>query len=169
MGNGMDEATNSRKREIIATVAVLVVIVLIVVGVTLTNKKSDNTVTDTATQDTTASTTPSTTTDITATTSTAAYKDGSYSATGSYSSPGGRESIAVDVTLKDGTVTAVSAKTNPAQDESEEYQNMFLSAYKNLVVGKKVSDLKLDRVSGSSLTSQGFNSAIEQIRTKAQS
>ena len=168
-GNGMEETTNSRKRELIATIAVLVVIVLIVVGVTMANKKSDNdAVSDTTSQDTNTST-PLTSTETNPIASSAAFKDGSYSATGTYSSPGGRESIDVSLTLQNGAVTAVSAKTDPAERESEEYQNMFLSAYKDLVIGKKISDIRLDRVSGSSLTSQGFNSAIEQIRTKAQS
>lgn len=172
MGNGMEETHSSRRREFIATVAVLVVIVLIVVGVTMANKKSDNsTVTDTSTQDTNTNTPTQVTTsnDAAPANGSVAYKDGSYSATGSYSSPGGRESIDINLTLQNGAITAVFAKTNPAERESEEYQNMFLSAYKDLVIGKKISDIRLDRVSGSSLTSQGFNSAIEQIRTKAQS
>ena len=164
MGNGMEETHSSRKRELIATMAVFVVIVLIVVGVTLTNKSDNTTATNTSPQDTAASSSVN----KSLANDSVTYKDGEYSATGKYSSPGGQESIDVSLTVASNTVTAISANAKAADHESKEYQNKFLSAYKNLVIGKKINNMQLDRVSGSSLTSQGFNSALEQIRTKAQ-
>jgi len=99
--------------------------------------------------------------------STSTYVDGTYSATGSYSSPGGRESVELTVTLKDGIITSTSLATNPASRDSRSYQASFTSAYKELVVGKSVDRVSLSRVAGSSLTSNGFNNALDQIKTDA--
>ena len=100
-------------------------------------------------------------------TSTADYKDGTYKATGSYSSPGGLESIDLTVTIKDGVITDTSLVTNAKSGDAKNYQAEFASAYKGLIVGKDVERVTLSRVAGSSLTSNGFNRALEQIRTDA--
>lgn len=44
---------------------------------------------------------------------------------------------------------------------------MFKSGVSSLTVGKDIDDVKLSRVSGSSLTSTGFNSALDTIKTEA--
>lgn len=100
-------------------------------------------------------------------TASSAYQDGTYTATGSYSTPGGQESITVTVTLKSDIVTATSAKSSSNDHDSREYQSRFISGYKSLVVGKKISDIQLSHVSGSSLTSSGFNKALDQIEQQA--
>jgi len=100
-------------------------------------------------------------------TDTSAYADGTYSATGSYSSPGGRESIELTVTIKDGVITSTSLETDPASRDSRTYQTSFASGYKDLVVGKNVDEVSLSRVAGSSLTSNGFNDALDQIKSDA--
>lgn len=100
-------------------------------------------------------------------TDTSAYADGTYSATGSYSSPGGRESIELSVTIKDGVITGTSLETDPASRDSRTYQASFASGYKDLVVGKSVDEVSLSRVAGSSLTSNGFNDALDQIKSDA--
>ncbi|NBS41205.1 hypothetical protein EBS80_00915 [bacterium] len=69
--------------------------------------------------------------------------------------------VANDV-ITDATVDATS--TNPA---SKQWQLFFIDNYKPLVVGKKLSDLKLSNVSGSSLTPKGFNDALVDIRAEA--
>jgi uncharacterized protein with FMN-binding domain len=100
-------------------------------------------------------------------TDTSTYADGTYSATGSYSSPGGRESIDLTVTIKDGIITSTEVTTNPAGRDSRAYQEAFASGYKELVVGKDVKEVSLSRVAGSSLTSNGFDDALDQIKADA--
>jgi uncharacterized protein with FMN-binding domain len=95
------------------------------------------------------------------------YKDGVYTATGSYMSPGGKDDIDVTVTLKNNIITDTTAIAKPGDDVSKKYMKMFTDNYKTLVVGKNISQVKLDKVSGSSLTPIGFNDAIFQIRTQA--
>ncbi len=100
-------------------------------------------------------------------TDTSQYENGTYSATGSYLTPGGRQSIELTVTITDGVITDTSVKNNATDAESREHQKLFSDNYKSLVVGKKVSEVSLSRVSGSSLTSSGFNTALNQIKDDA--
>lgn len=93
----------------------------------------------------------------------ATFVDGTYDATGNYQTPGGREQIGVKVTLKDGVVTDAELTEMGTTGEAKEYQSRFASGYKPQVIGKKISEIKLDRVAGSSLTSVGFNDAINDI------
>ncbi|KND47678.1 MAG: FMN-binding protein [Parcubacteria bacterium C7867-006] len=95
------------------------------------------------------------------------YKDGSYSATGSYISPGGSESIAVTLTLKDDVVTSANVISQATRKESKEWQAKFISGVNAQVVGKKVDDIALTKVSGSSLTPKGFMDALNQIEAQA--
>lgn len=99
--------------------------------------------------------------------SSASFKDGTYSATGSYQTPGGRESIDVTVTLSSGTITEANVIQNATSGEAEEYQGAFVSNFKSQVVGKKINEVSLARVAGSSLTPIGFNNAIDDIESKA--
>lgn len=155
-------ADNS-KAKIITTIAVLLVIVLIVAGVAALKPK----VKDEATTTPTNSSPSQTTTPTTQPAATSSYKDGEYSATGSYISPGGRERITVKVTLKNGAVTETSAESIASNSTAKGYQSDFIESYESQVVGKKIDDVSLSRVSGSSLTSRGFNEAIEQIKDRA--
>jgi uncharacterized protein with FMN-binding domain len=95
------------------------------------------------------------------------YKDGTYKTTGSYDSPAGQESIGVSLTLKDGIITDSSVKGQATDDTAQSYQADFISGYKQFVTGKKLDNLSVSRVSGSSLTSQGFNNALKSIESQA--
>lgn len=97
------------------------------------------------------------------------YKDGTYAATSSYETSGGVESIKVSLQVSGGTVTGADVSQTPTNRTSEMYQQMFQDNYQSYVVGKKLSDINLQRVSGSSLTSQGFDDALDQIKSQAQS
>lgn len=97
------------------------------------------------------------------------YKDGSYSATADYYVPHGDESIEVNLTLQNGVITAASIQNSENDRESAFFQEDFVSAYKSYVVGKSISGLQLNVVSGASDTTQGFNDALSQIASKAQS
>ncbi|CAN5390051.1 hypothetical protein BH09ACT1_BH09ACT1_28160 [soil metagenome] len=99
--------------------------------------------------------------------STGTYKDGSYTEEGSYQSPAGNDSIKVEVTLKSNVVTAVTVTGEATNPTAKEYQSDFISGIQSVVVGKKIDDLNVSKVAGSSLTSTGFNAAIEKIKSDA--
>ena len=96
-----------------------------------------------------------------------AYADGTYTADGSYQTPESVEKICVTVTLQDDVITAVSVSGNPQKRESEEYQSKFIGGISSEVVGKSIDEISVSRVAGSSLTSGGFNQAIETIKAEA--
>lgn len=106
-------------------------------------------------------------TDTTTTANTDTYKDGSYDATGTYTSPGGAEEIEVKVTLKDNVITDSEVISKATRSESKEYQGKFLDGYKSQVIGKNINQVNLTKVSGSSLTPKGFNDAITKIKAEA--
>ena len=97
----------------------------------------------------------------------AGLKDGTYSATGDYQSPGGASAIAVTVTLKSGTITAVKVAPKAADATARQYEAQFASGIDAVAVGKPIEGLKVGAVSGSSLTGQGFEKALAAIRSKA--
>ena len=97
----------------------------------------------------------------------ASYADGTYTAQGTYATPETVETISVTVTLHDDTITAVEVVGDPQKSESEEYQGEFIGGIAAEVVGKDIDQLSVSRVAGSSLTSGGFNSAIEMIKQQA--
>ncbi|GAC02140.1 hypothetical protein GONAM_45_00170 [Gordonia namibiensis NBRC 108229] len=95
------------------------------------------------------------------------YKDGEYTAEGGYISPGGPQKVGVTVTLSNDVITAVSVDTSQTKGPSVEYQGKFAGGISDVVVGKNIDDIEVDKVSGSSLTSGGFNEAIEKIKQEA--
>lgn len=103
------------------------------------------------------------------TTSIQEYKDGKYTAVGSYEAPPGEEKIGVTVTLEDGVIIESSLDKLGKADISKKMQTAFESGYKELVVGKKIDDIDLDVVAGSSLTPNGFENALDQIKKQAKS
>ena len=99
--------------------------------------------------------------------STSVYKDGTYSATGSYFSPGGPDKLGVTLTLANDVVTSVSVTPEAGDGTSARYQQRFISGYKTYVVGQNIASIHLTRVSGSSLTPIGFDDALAQIKAEA--
>lgn len=95
------------------------------------------------------------------------YADGTYTATGSYVSPGGQESIEVTLTLTSDVVSAVEVVSNADNPNSVRYQGEFIDGIADVVVGVPLDDLEVDKVAGSSLTSGGFNEAVETIKGEA--
>lgn len=98
---------------------------------------------------------------------TSAYKNGTYTAVGNYTSPGGAETVKVTVTLEDGKIVDSVFEPQATRPMSVKFQGIFGENYKVLVVGKNADEVKLDKVSGSSLTPKGFNDAIEKIKAEA--
>lgn len=170
------------KRDLYATLAVVLVVIFIAVGVVVKNKDKD--IDSAVVADGITSTEPvaATNTNDAATlaaepapaaaestpASSTIYKDGTYTATQKYSTPEDTESIRVTVTVKSDVITEVSASPSALSRDSKEYANAFVNNYKTYVVGKSLKGLKLNRVSGASLTTQGFNNAIITIQSQAQ-
>ncbi|MDF2506868.1 MAG: hypothetical protein K0Q52_727 [Microbacterium sp.] len=99
--------------------------------------------------------------------STATYADGTYTADGSYQTPETVEQISVTLTLADGVVTDVEVTGDPQAPETEQYQGQFIDGIADEVEGKSIDELNVSRVAGSSLTSGGFNDAVESIKEQA--
>lgn len=102
-------------------------------------------------------------------TGTSTYKDGEYTESGSYKSPNGTESVDVTVTLADDVVTAVEVVGHGDNPDSKHYQGEFIGGIDAEVVGKKIDDIKVTKVAGSSLTSGGFTKALDAIKADAAS
>lgn len=94
-----------------------------------------------------------------------AYANGEYSARGWYGSLPSHQDVTL--TLEDGTVTGVKIST-PAEDEvSLGYQQRFAEALPDAIVGRSLDDIDIDRLAGSSGCSEGFMSALDEIRADA--
>jgi len=97
------------------------------------------------------------------------YADGTYTADGSYQAPSGTESITVELTLADDTVTDISVTPHASDPTAKGMQANFASGIADQVVGQDIDQLNITRVSGSSLTSGGFKIAITAIKAEAAS
>lgn len=95
------------------------------------------------------------------------YIDGTYVAVGNYSTPGGTDSIGLTVTLENGIIVSTELEQHATSGNSAQFQGQFASGYADLVVGKDIDEVRLSRVAGSSLTSNGFNEALEEIKEEA--
>ena len=97
----------------------------------------------------------------------AGYKDGTYSADGNYKSPNGTETVGVQLTLAGGTVSAVEITEHPSNPNTRKFQGQFAGGIADQVVGKSLDEINVSKVAGSSLTSGGFNQAVEAIKAQA--
>lgn len=95
------------------------------------------------------------------------YADGTYTESGQYTAPSGTETVTVTITLADNAVTAVEVVGDATDPEAKLHQQMFIDGIGAMVVGKNIDELQVDRVGGSSLTSGGFNAAVEAIKADA--
>ena len=163
--NPQNNNTSNSKNVIIAVSALALLVVGIGTAAFLNNSKENVTVNNNSTS-TTATPTITTTTTAVITTS-SAYKNGSYSATGNYFTPGGEESIDLTVKIENNVITDASIVKNALDSDSKNYQSIFANNFKQFVVGKNVDSVQLSRVSGSSLTSSGFNTALAKIKINA--
>ncbi|TBL69082.1 S-layer homology domain-containing protein [Paenibacillus thalictri] len=95
----------------------------------------------------------------------AIYADGEYTATGQYG--GLPSSITVSVTLVNDVITATKVTPHATNPTSLDLQQRFAEAVPAIVVGKRIDEVKVDRLAGSSGTPDGFNAAIEQIKEQS--
>ncbi|MBO3093761.1 hypothetical protein [Cellulomonas dongxiuzhuiae] len=87
---------------------------------------------------------------------------GTYSGSGSYETPGGRQRIDVTVVLADGVVTDLRVDPAATNTTSLRFQERFASAVVEAVVGRTLDEVAVDRLAGSSSTGAGFMAALEQ-------
>lgn len=98
---------------------------------------------------------------------TSSYRDGEFTASGTYSSPDGTDEIDVSVTLRNGVIESVSVETNPKSTTGARHQQLFAEGIAGEVEGERIDEVEVGRVNGSSLTGAGFNQAIGRIRQEA--
>ena len=159
-------------KKVSPVIIALIVIVLVGIGTAVAVVANQSKETTTADSTTTESTKTEESQTDTAQSSTNAegvtYKDGTYTEVGKYVSPGGAESIDVSVTIANDVITSATVTPNATRGEAKEHQQDFVAAFKSLVVGKNIDEVKLSRVAGASLTSNGFNSALQLIKADAE-
>lgn len=96
------------------------------------------------------------------------YKDGTYTAVGNYTSPGGAEELGVTLTIENNVITDSEVEVKATRPISKTRQTDFKENYKEQVIGKNIDDVLLTKVSGSSLSPKGFNDALNQVKQQAQ-
>ncbi len=95
------------------------------------------------------------------------YRNGTYSASGSYNTPGGSEPLGVSLQIVNDKVVASTVTAQATGATSLFYQNDFIANYGPYVNGKSLDTLSLGKVAMSSLTPNGFNVAASSIRAQA--
>lgn len=115
-----------------------------------------------------SSTSSASTSESSSTESTSSYQDGTYTATSSYSVPRGvTNSISATVTVSGGKITSVVTDNTYSDHESGMYIDSFESDISSAAVGTSLADATFSRIGGASLTTEGFNSVLDEIRTQA--
>ena len=94
-----------------------------------------------------------------------AYVDGRYTAIGWYGSL--PSSITVTLSILDDVIAAVEVAPRATDPTSLDFQRRFAAAVPQVVVGRRIDEVKVDRLAGSSGTPAGFNDALRQIRAQA--
>ena len=101
-------------------------------------------------------------------TTTSSYKDGTYTATASYSVPHGEQnSIAAEVTVADGKIVSVKTTDNYSDHESAMYISGFESSVNSSASGQSLATYSPSRIGGASLTTAAFDDALDTIRSQA--
>lgn len=94
----------------------------------------------------------------------AKYTNGEYAAEGMY---GGSKSIIVKLSLENDAIKNVEVTPNTTIKMSLGLQKKFAAAVPEVVVGRPIDDIHLDKLAGSSKTTQGFNDALAKIKAEA--
>lgn len=95
------------------------------------------------------------------------YADGTYTAEGEYATPDTVERIEVTITLTDNVIASVDVTGAPMRPETVRFQGQFVEGIADEVVGVAIDRINVKRVAGSSLTSGGFNKAVDAIKAQA--
>lgn len=93
------------------------------------------------------------------------YANGEYTAEGIYAKS---KSIIVKLTLDSDKIKGVDVTPNTLNIRTSfNLQKKFAAAVPEEVVGKHVDEIHLDKLAGSSLTTKGFNAALDKIKEEA--
>ena len=93
------------------------------------------------------------------------YSDGEYEAEGIY---GGSKSIIVKVQIDNDHLKNVEVTPNTLTiRRSLSLQKKFAEAVPEVVIGRSIDEIHLDKLAGSSLTTKGFNDALDKIKAEA--
>ena len=161
---------DGQKKIIVGLVVLVIIAAVVYASISLSAPASTTTSqSDASTAPVTAQTSTNSSAASIASTANQTYKDGTYTATGNYRIPGGTESIAVSVTIKNSVIIDSTTTGNARNRDSAAYQAMFIDGYKSEVVGKNVNQVSLTAISGASLTPIGFNNALATIKAQAKS
>ena len=96
------------------------------------------------------------------------YNDGDYTVSTSYALPnGGSHDMEVSFTFREDTITGVSVVFDGSVGKNTTPQKRFIDTMNPLVIGNDIDSISLSRVGGSSLTTNGFNDALEKAKTMA--
>jgi uncharacterized protein with FMN-binding domain len=98
-------------------------------------------------------------------TAAAEFRDGEYTATGWYGSAPSHHDVTL--TIDDNTITAVDITTPAENETSLGYQQRFAAALPDVIIGRNIADLTIDKVAGSSGCSEGFMDALNKIKKQA--
>jgi len=167
----MDQPNTGNNKLIIAVVTLVVLGTVGAIAYQNYASPKFNVVTKESAMNTNATGTPTSmpTTAKTAESTMSSYKNGTYTKTGNYVSPGGPEQIEVTVVLADGVIKDATVVSKATLDGSKMFQAKFIEGFKEQVIGKSIDSVMLDKVSGSSLTPKGFNDALDQVKAQAKS
>ena len=91
--------------------------------------------------------------------------DGTYTATGWYGNL--PSSITVTLTLKESVITSVQVEPHATEPTSLGLQRDFAAAIPAVVVGKRIDEVRVHKLAGSSGTPRGFNDAVRRIKEQA--
>jgi uncharacterized protein with FMN-binding domain len=151
----------------IAIIATLLVIVGAVFMFVFNTRQAVSANTQEQTTPTTEPTQPIPPTPIPTTSGT--YKNGTYTAAGSYKSPAGSEEVSVTLTVQNDMISAVSVSGGSPNETSQRFIKALTSGVDAAIVGKNISEVQPTVISGASLTSKGFYTAVEAIKAQARS
>ncbi len=86
----------------------------------------------------------------------------------SYENPGGKDEVGFTLTINtNGVIVGTATEVLAVHDIAKKRQETFASGLSAAIVGKKLSELTaIDRVGGSSLTTEAFNKALPQLKAQ---
>ena len=83
-----------------------------------------------------------------------------------YNNPAGGDEVRFMVKVnKAGEITAADTEVKAVNQVSQGLQTKFKAELPQAVVGKKISELQIDRIGGASLTTGAFKKFLSEIKT----
>ncbi|MDQ6985082.1 MAG: FMN-binding protein [Candidatus Dojkabacteria bacterium] len=95
------------------------------------------------------------------------YKDGEYTYTAEYGATDVIESFTITLSLSDGFINEFEFIDQANLGKSKKYNSEFKTAISEKILGKKINSIEIEKIAGASLTTNAFNSAINEIRLEA--